>query len=154
MTSSSSSASTKMIDELIRNAERQYGRKHEEVKPAQSAEQPWPKLHDAALYGLAGDVVNTIRPQTESDPVAILVHVLVYFGNQIGRVPYYQVESTRHYTNLFAALVGDTAEGRKGTAEGRVRAAVEFYDKEWVDTRVHSGLSSGEGFINRSPRRT
>jgi hypothetical protein len=108
----------------------------------------WPVLHRAALHGLAGDIVNTIQPQTESDPVAILVHALVFFGNLINRGPYYQVESTRHYTNLYAALVGDTAGGRKGTAEGRARAVAAVVDQEWADVRMKGGLSSGEGFIN------
>ena len=31
---------------------------------------PWPVLDDAALYGLAGDVVRTIEPHTEGDPAA------------------------------------------------------------------------------------
>src|SRR5262249_29522355 len=29
---------------------------------------PWPTLHEDALHGLAGDIVNTIEPATESDP--------------------------------------------------------------------------------------
>src|SRR5262249_48472021 len=28
---------------------------------------PWPVLHKAALYGIAGDVVHTLDPHTEAD---------------------------------------------------------------------------------------
>jgi hypothetical protein len=40
---------------------------------------------DAAYYGLAGDIVRRIEPHTEADPVALLVQILVVFGNVIGR---------------------------------------------------------------------
>jgi hypothetical protein len=109
----------------------------------------WPKLHQAALHGIAGDVVGTIRPQSESDPVAILIQTLVYFGNQIGRSAYYRIEDTYHHTNLYSALTGTTADARKGTSEKRVRAIFRVYDQEYCDTRIRSGLSSGEGFINQ-----
>src|SRR5262249_10579974 len=52
-------------------------------------ETPWPILNEVALHGLAGDVVHTIEPHTEADPVAILLQYLISFGNAIGRGPYY-----------------------------------------------------------------
>lgn len=56
-------------------------------------------MDPAAYYGLAGDVVRTIAPHSEADPVAILVQFLTAVGNAIGRGPYYQVEGDRHGTN-------------------------------------------------------
>jgi hypothetical protein len=42
----------------------------------------WPApIDEAAYYGLAGDIARTLEPQTEADPVAILIHVLVGVGN-------------------------------------------------------------------------
>ena len=38
---------------------------------------------EAAYYGLAGEIVRRIAPQTEADPVALLVQFLVAFGNVI-----------------------------------------------------------------------
>src|SRR6516225_5615343 len=81
----------------------------------------WPIVDPAALYGLPGEVVRTIGPHTEADPVAILAQYLVATGNAIGRGPHYRVEGDRHGTNLYAVLVGDTAKARKGTGWGRVR---------------------------------
>jgi hypothetical protein len=101
----------------------------------------------AALYGLAGDVVRTIEPQTEADPVGILTQYLAAVGNAIGRGPYYQVEGDRHGSKLFVVLVGDTSKARKGTSWGRVQEIMELVDDRWVRDRVHSGLSSGEGVI-------
>jgi hypothetical protein len=91
-------------------------------------------------------VVRTTAPHTEADPVAILLQVLTYFGNVIGRAPYYQVESDRHYANLFCVLVGRSAKGRKGTSGGRARAVMQVADQQWL-ARIKSGLSSGEGLI-------
>jgi hypothetical protein len=45
----------------------------------------WPApVDEAAYYGLAGDIVRTLEPQTEADPVALLIHVLVGVGNLAG----------------------------------------------------------------------
>ena len=102
----------------------------------------WPTLDEQTLYGLAGDIVCTIGPHTESDPAAILVQVLLSFGVHTGRGPHVAVEGDQHHGNLFALLVGDTSKGRKGTSWGRVRQLFEKVPG-WA---VHvSGLSSGEG---------
>jgi hypothetical protein len=108
----------------------------------------WPVMDDAAYHGVAGDVVRTIAPHTESDPVAILIQFLTVFGNIIGSAPHYIVESDRHPANLFAVLVGASSKGRKGTAAGRVRAVAKQADENWATERTASGLSSGEGLIN------
>jgi primase-like protein/uncharacterized protein DUF3987 len=111
-------------------------------------ERPWPVLDDAALYGLAGEIVNQIKPQTEADPVGILVQLLTSFGSLIGNSAYYPVESSRHHANLFMILVGKSSKGRKGTGAERVRDIVRDADALWTLDRCVSGLSSGEGIIN------
>ena len=105
----------------------------------------WPEMDGVAYHGLAGDVVKAFIPHTESDPVAILLQFLIYFGNAIGSGPYYQVEAHRHRANLYAVLVGKSAKARKGTSGGRAQSV--FIDPAWL-SRMKSGLSSGEGFIN------
>jgi hypothetical protein len=107
----------------------------------------WPVIDEAAYYGLAGDVVRTIEPHTEADPVAILIQVLTYFGNVIGRSPYYQVEADRHGTNLFGVLVGASSKARKGVSAGHASSVFLTADDEWK-SRMKGGLSSGEGLIN------
>lgn len=107
----------------------------------------WPVIDDAAFYGLVGDVVSTIAPHTEADPVAILTQVLVMFGNVVGRSPYYQVEADQHHANLFCVLVGQSAKGRKGTSASRARSIMRLADEAWLNERHKGGLSSGEGLI-------
>lgn len=111
-------------------------------------ERHYPEAMDpAALHGLVGDLVRTIEPHTEADPVAILIQAIAFFGNAAGRNAYFEVEATRHYPNVFAGLVGVTAKGRKGTSEGRVKAPFRSVDEHWAATCQQSGLSSGEGLI-------
>ncbi len=109
----------------------------------------WPAPPEEAAYaGLAGEIVRAIEPHTESDPVAILVQLLLGFGNLIGRSAHFAVEADRHFANEFAALVGDTAKGRKGTSWGHARRSLEAVDPAWAAGRMLGGLSTGEGLIH------
>ena len=49
--------------------------------------------------------------------------------------------------NLFCALVGQTSRGRKGTSWGHILRAMTTVDPEWANTRIMSGLVSGEGLV-------
>jgi len=91
--------------------------------------------------------VGTIEPHTEADPVAILLHILVGFGNLIGSGPHFRVEHTLHPLRLFTCLVGETSKARKGTAWSTPRHLLAQVDPSWAQDRVTSGLSSGEGLI-------
>jgi Primase C terminal 2 (PriCT-2) len=51
-----------------------------------------------------------------------------------------QRESTRHYPNLFAAIVGNTALARKGTALGRVLDVMYHADSGWKSKRQQRPL--------------
>jgi hypothetical protein len=120
----------------------------EEVEAAPLPEPvAWPVLDEAALQGLAGEIVRMIEPETEADPVAILAQLLVTFGSLVGRQPHYIVEGTSHHANLFTVLCGSTARGRKGTSEGRVRQIMRFAADEWILNNIKTGLASGEGLI-------
>jgi hypothetical protein len=108
----------------------------------------WPTPDENAFYGVAGDAVRLIEPHSESDPVAILVQFLLAFGNVIGRRAHYLVEADKHFTNLFAVIVGATSKGRKGTSWGHVKSLFGQIAPEWESFRRQSGLSSGEGLIH------
>jgi hypothetical protein len=57
------------------------------------------------------------------------------------------VEADRHFPNLFVALVGKSARGRKGTSWGYMIEMFRQVDKSWTKERVQPGLSTGEGLI-------
>ena len=120
----------------------------ERAAPGVSAGQPWPPpLAPEAYYGIAGDIVRLIEPETEADPAALLFQLLTAAGNILGSAAYAQVESDRHPPRLFTVQVGRTSRGRKGTSWGRVRSLLEIVAPEWTRDRIASGLSSGEGVI-------
>ena len=101
----------------------------------------------AAYHGLAGEIVNTIAPETEADPVAILSQLLVAFGASTGRSAWFQVEATRHHPNEFLVLIGDSARARKGSSWDHVHRLITGADPH-LSSRILTGLSSGEGLIH------
>ena len=108
----------------------------------------WPApIDEAAYYGLAGDIVRTLEPQTEADPVALLIHVLVGVGNLVGQSPHFRVGGASHHTNENAICVGRTSSARKGTAKSDTFNLLGQVDPTWVEEHVMAGLSSGEGLI-------
>ena len=108
----------------------------------------WPDLPaPEAYYGLAGDIVRALEPQTEASPVALLMQILVCFGNVVGRNAHFVVEGSRHFTNIFAVLVGPTSVGRKGSSWSQVSCLFRDVDPDWVTQGIQSGLSSGEGLV-------
>lgn len=104
-------------------------------------------IGNAALYGIAGEVVRLIMPHTEAGLSAVLIQFLVAAGVYIGRTGYYQAEGDRHYTNLNVVIVGATSKGRKGSSWSQIRRLQRLTDEEFVANCITSGLSSGEGLI-------
>lgn len=116
--------------------------------PVLPSDPDWPApLALDAFHGTAGRFVRIVEPHTEADSVALLVSFLLAVGNAIGRTRYVMADGSRHYTNEFAVIVGQSSKARKGTSWSRVVEVVTHAAQEWVDTRVKSGLSSGEGLI-------
>jgi hypothetical protein len=108
----------------------------------------WPAPPDSAAYsGLPGEIVRTIEPESEADPVALLIQLVIAYGNAIGRRAHVAVGAARHHTNEFGVLVGETSAGRKGTSWSDARQSVAGADPEWSGARILGGLSSGEGLI-------
>jgi hypothetical protein len=108
----------------------------------------WPKpLHENAFYGLAGQFIKFIEPETEADQAALLVQFLVAFGNMVGPSPHFNIEGTHQGTNLFCLIVGRSAKARKGTAWAHIRRLFWRVDTAWADNAIASNLSSGEGII-------
>jgi len=114
----------------------------------QSRVPPWPEpLAEEAFYGLAGEIVRTIEPHTEADPAALLMQLLVAFGNIIGHEPHFRTEKDRHGLNLFTVLVGATSKARKGISWGHIKELAAIADEQWSEGCIQTGLSSGEGLI-------
>ena len=137
-------------EEIVANLKRARQEPQSEViaLPAPAVAPEWPVMDSAAYYGLAGEVVRSIEPHSEADPVAILLQFLAAFGNAVGLSPHYQVEGDKHRAKLFVVTSGATSKGRKGTALGRIRQLMAIADPDWERDNIQTGLSSGEGVIS------
>jgi hypothetical protein len=143
----------KLIDETPEIETQSIGKSDGEQTDLTSLSSPgvddYPKPPDeTAFYGLAGDIARRILPQTEADPVALLVQFLVAFGNVIDRTAHSVADGSWHYLNLFCVLVGETSKGRKGTALQHMLRLFAHVDEGWRMNCLVSGLSSGEGVIH------
>lgn len=116
--------------------------------PASRVGGGWPVLDSAALHGLGGEIVAMIEPHTEADPAGLLVHLLVEFGALVGPGPHALADSAHHPARLFAVLVGDTAKGKKGTAEANVRRVTARVDPDFARDRRLNGFGSGEALVD------
>ncbi|MEC4890630.1 MAG: hypothetical protein RI101_11265 [Nitrospira sp.] len=117
-----------------------------DVSPTvQSVAAGWPSLDDAALHGLAGDVVRLIEPHTEADPVALLVSFLSEFGAMLNRGPNLILDGSYHPLLFWPVLVGQSSKSRKGTASRRIETVFTLADEGWTRGECKGTLSSGEG---------
>jgi hypothetical protein len=104
-------------------------------------------LSKDAFHGLLGQIVKTLDPYTEADPAAVLSNLLVMVGNVVGSRPHFKVNGDMHGLKIFMVHVGMTGKGRKGSSIGQPKRLIEYNDPKWVEKRIQSGLSSGEGLI-------
>ena len=115
---------------------------------AHATTDPWPVLGAAAYHGLAGEVVSTISPQTEADPVALLLQYLVYFGNAVGRGPYYQVETTGTTPTSTCCWRATRPKRARASRPGASAHIFETADPDWARNCIPGGMSSGEGILH------
>jgi hypothetical protein len=64
-------------------------------------------------YGLIGEIVGVIEPDTEAGSVAVLVSLLAGASAMIGRGPHPMMANTRHPLTVWPLIFGRTADGRK-----------------------------------------
>ncbi len=132
------------FDELLKNAEIVPESKD---KDASTSEVKWPEpLSSRAFYGLTGEFVRVVEPNTEADPAALVLNFLVAFGSIIGDSAHIKIGAKVHPMRLFGVLTGRTAKGRKGESWGYPKAIFIKIDEVW-GRKISSGLSSGEGLI-------
>ena len=103
---------------------------------------------EAAFHGVMGQIVREIEPYTEASSAAMLFQLLVGFGSMVGRRPHWVHEADTHRLNLFLCLVGNTADGRKGTSWGYPRRILTSIDPTW-ENRIAVGINSGPALIEQ-----
>lgn len=109
----------------------------------------WPRPCTTAFQGVVGEVAGLAARYTEADPHGVAVALLVGVGSEIGRKAHVVVGGRPHHANVLAALVGNTARGRKGTATGIALDVLGRAAPDAANRRVGNGISTGEGLIHR-----
>ena len=104
-----------------------------------------PELQAEAMHGVLGEIVTELAKTTDADPAAMLVQLMTLFGSAVGSEPHSIFGGADHPGRLFCMVVGDAAEGRKGTSLGQVMKLMAEADPVWAATRVFSGLQSARG---------
>lgn len=107
----------------------------------------FPESGAAMFHGVIGKLARSVEELSEADPVAIVASVLAYVSAVAGREHYLTVSGQRFTPALFVALVGATADGRKGTASGVARTAMELAMPGETADLCRSGFGSGEGLV-------
>jgi hypothetical protein len=144
-----------------RNSRTRRGEKGEAGDRGQSEPEvtPWPKLHEAALEGIVGEIVRAATQNSEADPAAVLMTALVEAGATIGTGPHILISETVHHARLFSVLVGASSRARKGTSVAPVQRIFEAASQHirrnstlpfpgGLPLRISYGpLSSGEGLV-------
>lgn len=113
-------------------------------EPTEAVKEKWPApLAPEAMPGLIKTFIDTATENSEADPAAILATLLVRFSISCGNAAFFHVGDNKHYARLNAAIVGETAIGRKGTSAGPVNSVFELIQDA---CRTSPGpLSTGEG---------
>jgi hypothetical protein len=108
----------------------------------------WPRLEASAYHGLLGEMLRAVEPQTEADPVAVLLGLLTCFGSVAGRGAWLQIGPDKHHPALFVGIVGTTSS-QKGMAYAVARWPFARADPGWFQRCVCNGVGSGQGLIER-----
>jgi hypothetical protein len=108
-----------------------------------------PLIGEEALYGVIGEYVRAVVQDSEASTAGVLASVITTIGAMLGRGPFCLIEGAPHHARFMTLLVGVSSVGRKGVAmyHGVDRVIGAIDPGFWA--QVMSGLSSGEGLIER-----
>lgn len=122
-----------------------------------------PELDEAALHGIAGRIVEALRPHTEACDAAMLAQILAAAGNAMCRDrdmaprtgPHLMIGNERQGPREFFAIVGATSGGRKGTSYSAIEPILyqALGNDAWW-SRIEGGIASGEALVAQlAPRK-
>jgi hypothetical protein len=108
---------------------------------------PDPELSRAVYQGPVGAYLDLIAGRTEAHPAPVGIQLLACLGTIIGRRAAYRAGRVQHHCNLFAAIVGPSAEGAKGVADDEALALIRSLDNSFLAHHAIGGLGSGEALV-------
>ncbi|WP_367138554.1 MULTISPECIES: DUF3987 domain-containing protein [Streptomyces] len=146
----------KTIEEVVEEEVRVESQGHERTVEEELDDLPYstaiegpkgrPHLDKKAWHGIAGEILEYVSPDTEADPAGILATILSTFSCMVGhdRIVHGPVKQR---VNVWTILIGETGEGRKGTATDRALEVLHRVGDSFFKNNTTTSLSSGEGLI-------
>ena len=111
-------------------------------------------IDSPSMTGILGQIVRTVLPHSEADPFGLLMTALSRSSAFLGSGAYVPVSAgSRQPARLYVILVGSTARARKGVTESDIGSIFDLVDPTFAETRIKSGLSSGEGLLKALSRK-
>ncbi|MBB3038985.1 DUF3987 domain-containing protein [Hoyosella altamirensis] len=108
-----------------------------------------PAYDERILHGILGEITRSALPATEADPIGIYTSLLCQVGVVVGPSTWLRIGYERHPLLIWPLLFGRTGSGRKGSATNVAARYVETAFPLELPALTESGLSSGEGVIER-----
>lgn len=98
-----------------------------------------------AFYGPLGDFTRLSADGIEADPMTLYAQLLTIAGHLIGRRAKCMGGDSKHHSNLFTLIIGDTAVGKGGTWN-RARRFFEAVEQGFAKLH-HSDVQSAPALI-------
>ena len=109
---------------------------------------PSDDLPESAYYGLFGEMLKAVEPETEAHPAGILLGWMTCFGNIVGRGAWFTVSARVHHPALYVGIVGRTSDA-KGDSWAASLCPFQQVEPDWAKHCIANGIGSGEGLIER-----
>lgn len=108
-----------------------------------------PQVSPVVFSGFLGRAVRTLIPHSEADPVGILASLLSAFSAAIDNGPRVHYGTQTQTLSVWTVLVGNTGQGRKGTATRAALDIVRTALPDWSKAAILEGCpQSGPAYVS------
>ncbi|MEU8403182.1 DUF3987 domain-containing protein [Nonomuraea sp. NPDC048892] len=108
-----------------------------------------PQVSPIVFSGFLGKAVLTLIPHSEADPVGILASLLSAFSAAIDNGPRVHYGTQTQTLSTWTVLVGNTGQGRKGTATRAALDIVRTALPDWSKATILEGCpQSGPAYVS------
>ena len=107
-----------------------------------------PRGNAAMLYGIFGEFGRAAAKNTEVNPYAAAINLMIYLSASVGRGIYFYIGNDVHHVRLYGLHIGRSSRGQKGGAHSllnRIIIVIAENNYELLPSRHTGGLSSKEG---------
>ena len=108
-----------------------------------------PRGNAAMLYGIFGEFGRAAAKDTEVNPYAAAMNLMVFISASVGRGIYFYIGNDIHHVRLYGLHIGRSSRGQKGGAHSLLNRVIKVIAENDFDlllpSRHTGGLSSKEG---------